>query len=198
MNSMDSKGRPHSFNDEPAVTDNTTQRWYFHGKLNRGNDKPAVIESKFNLQRWVILENSHRINGPASVILKQETKSWALYDLIVSEEQHSEIVNYAHTQKIPVWVSFLLYMEAFSLDNVKMLEEATDNWVNPIPIKWMLAATGITDKELEIGYNNPKFLDVYGYTYGYFTEDEDETDLMKRFISIVNYENNIPLAEEGK
>lgn len=40
---LDSEGRVHSFNDEPAKVEGKSKTWYKHGIVHHDNDKPAFI-----------------------------------------------------------------------------------------------------------------------------------------------------------
>ena len=65
--------KPHSMED-PISTDSTQiygmdgdQRWFAHGKLNRGNDLPAVVNDIERRYEWWVDDKRHRIGNPAII-----------------------------------------------------------------------------------------------------------------------------------
>lgn len=63
----------HSFNDEPAVVRYESEKvkgikiWYNHGKIHRGNDKPAVIHSD-GTKEWYIDGKCNRLGNKPALI----------------------------------------------------------------------------------------------------------------------------------
>lgn len=200
---VDENGLLHSFNDKPATIrpiwsyeENLGELhvYYFHGKVHRGSGKPARIENfnsndlstKFNVNLvWRVMGVLHCIEGAAIISSTRYLKQWNLYGLKMSEKQHNEIITYAFLQQCPLWVSFLIYIEAVTFENIKILENTGEHGKNHVPITWGLAALGITSTKLEAAYNNLNYNSAKSKqaTYGHTAEE-----MLRYFTSVVLYE----------
>ena len=74
----DELGRPHRDYDLPAFIHPDWTAWCQNGMNDRGNDRPAYIDSKGN-QEWSRHGKLHRDNGQPAVIEADGTETFWLY-----------------------------------------------------------------------------------------------------------------------
>jgi hypothetical protein len=208
---LDSNGKLHSFNDEPAEISSYGKTWYKHGVVHRENDLPARIYTRKNdpagfswfldgvshrgenkpayisnsISRWTVKGSTHRSDGPAMVYADNIPSQFYLYDLRITEEQHAEVLTYSRLNRFPLWLSFLVSIEAISEKGLKFLSETSNNWTTPLPVTWAIAALRLTDEKLEKAYNNTEM----AFSYGFIVEDEIP-EIFDRFMKIAQFETS--------
>jgi len=87
----------HSFDDQPVIWPDGTQKWFKNGSLHRGGDEPAVIWPD-GTQRWYKNGKPHREGDEPAVIKADGTREWWKNDLLHREGDEPALVGADGTQ----------------------------------------------------------------------------------------------------
>lgn len=187
-------GKEHRENDLPSSifdpeTKHESMQWCINGERHRENDKPS-FQGNY-ISRWYVCDVPHRLTGPATMYAKNgplsnRSDEWNLYGLEITGEQHKQVLSHAELNSYPLWLSFLVFIEVLSEEDVALFASFFNDKETPLPATWVIAALGLNDRKLEEAYNNSKIPFIY------VIADPDEiSDTLENFLKVVRFETSI-------
>lgn len=162
------------------------EKYYTNGVKTRANNLPTDVGNDF--MAWRVNGEFHNLTGYALQSTTHDTGEkayqWFLYGIRVTEEDFNEIISYAKSTKVPVWVSFLATLNVVTIDNINIFKDEEDESSSNIPLQWVLKSWGINAKVFSLN-----LLDLHekNNEVKKFYPDKEKA-ILESFISIASLE----------